>query len=497
MRRAGGYLAAVALVLAANGAAFAASPRLSGGNLAMLFLTAVLVAAVGFGLGPALLGAFLAGISYNFFFLEPRFTFWIGHPADLLTFSTFFAVALATGWLAGQVRDHQRATARRAAVVQSLLDASRALSAAATPEETSQALAAQVSAVTGGAAVVLLPERAGMRLAGGPAGIETLGKPSVAAARRVWDTGEAGRTWDAARHDDGWAFRPLDGVHGRVGVIGLRGADDSTGGDGRLAALLQQGAVALERAALATAAAENQALRRSDQLRSALLNSISHDFRTPLSTVLGSATTLLDYDAKLKPSVRRDLLESIRDDAQQLNRYVGDLLDMGRLEGGALEPRKEWVDVREVLASAIGRLGERLARGRILRDFAPELSLLELDPVLLEQALLNILANAAAYSPDDAPIDVAVHEDHDHVLVSIEDAGPGIPPDQLQRVFDKFRRLASGDGGTGVGLGLSIAKGFVEAMGGRIAAASPIADGHGTRFLVALPKGRATPRDLL
>jgi two-component system sensor histidine kinase KdpD len=259
-------------------------------------------------------------------------------------------------------------------------------------------------------------------------------------------------------------------------------------------AMLDQGAVALERAELAAATVENEALRRSDRLRAALLNSISHDLRTPLAAILGSASTLIDYGKTLKPAVRADLLASVREEAERLNRYVGDLLDMTRLEGGALNPRNDLTDVREVLANAIHRVERRLGERPLRKDFPATLSDVRLDPGLLEQAVVNILENAIAYSPDGLPIDVAVYEDRANVVVSIEDEGPGIPKAEVERIFEKFRRLdepsdrSRGDR-KGAGLGLSIARGFIEAMGGRIAAASPIHGARGTRMLISLKKG--------
>ena len=265
--------------------------------------------------------------------------------------------------------------------------------------------------------------------------------------------------------------------------------------------MLDQGAVALERAELAAATVENEALRRSDKLRAALLNSISHDLRTPLSTVLGAATTLIDYGPTLKPAVRADLLISIREEAERLNRYVGDLLDMTRLEGGALDARSDWTDARDILAAAIGRVERRLGQRTLTRDFPAQLSLVRTDPGLLEQALVNILENAIAYSPESSRIEVAAYEDRGNVVISIEDEGPGIPQAELERIFEKFRRLDEpsdrGPRNKGAGLGLSIAKGFIEAMGGRIAAASPLVGGRGTRILISLPKAVATHRLLM
>lgn len=489
------WLTGLAPVAAANLLAVATQPPLSGANLAMVFLAAVLVSAASFGLGPALTAALAAAVSYNFFFLEPRHTFRITHASDLVTFGVFFLAALATGGLAGRARDEARRARTQAQTIASLLEASRRLSASATEEEAARVLTEQLAAAGAGACVVLAPDGEHMRVLAGPYGLEALGVDNAAAARRAWET--SGAADDVASGGD-WRFLPLEGVHGRVGVIGRRLAGQSDGWDDHrlITGLIEQGAVALERARLASAAAENAALRRADALRSALLNSISHDFRTPLASVLGSATTLLDFDAELKPAVKRDLLQSIGEDARRLNRYVGDLLDMSRLEGGALSPRRDWTDVREAINSAVARMADR-ASPRIVRDFARDLSKVKLDRTLLEQAVLNILENAAAYGPEGGEVEIAAYEDLAHVLISIEDQGPGVPREALETIFERFHRLERpSDGGRGLGLGLSIARGFVEAMGGRIVASSPVAEGRGTRFLISLPKSVATPRDL-
>ncbi len=214
--------------------------------------------------------------------------------------------------------------------------------------------------------------------------------------------------------------------------------------------------------------------------------------------MLGSTTTLLDYGESLDPKVQRDLLESVREEAERLNRYVGDLLDMTRLEGGALVTRRDWVDVREVLSAAQERVHRRLGDRKAARDFPSNLSMVKADPGLLEQAFVNILENAIAYSPDGSAIELAAYEDARNVVVAIEDEGRGIPTAELELVFEKFRRMdQASDRGKGAGLGLAISKGFIEAMGGRIAAASPIHEGRGTRILISLAKEIATPAGLL
>lgn len=499
------YVASVGLVAVANAAAFLFDRLAAGANLAMIYLASVLASALLFGLRPALAAAMAAILTYNFFFLPPRFSMIIGNPADVFTFVIFIAVAAATGWLTGRVRDQAHVASARAAAVTALLAASRRLSGSATRDEAAQALAEQASAAAGGRAVVMLPDKDGhlIQVAGAPSQA-VLSPSALMAAQWAWDKGEAAGAGTGTLPKAGWIFRPLEGVLGRAGVAGVEATDVATSDEERLvSALLDQGAVTLERAELAHATSENEALRRSDKLRAALLNSISHDLRTPLSTVLGAATTLIDYGENLTPEVQADLLISIREEAERLNRYVGDLLDMTRLEGGALQTRETWTDVREVLEAAIGRVSRRLEKRNLVRDFPAELSQVKADPGLLEQAVVNILENAVAYSPDGSRIEAAVFEDRGNVVLAIEDEGPGIPQQDIERVFEKFRRLETptdrngADRSKGAGLGLSIAKGFVEAMGGRIAAVSPILDGRGTRILISLPKHAETHPFLL
>jgi two-component system sensor histidine kinase KdpD len=488
------YASAVAAVGVAALTATVLDHYKLGADLGMIFLASVLIAGLAGGLRPALAAAVLAILTYNFFFLEPRFSFRIGHATDVITFALFMAVAGATGWLTGRVRDQERLSSRRASAVTALLAASRRLSGGATVQDTAQALAEQASAAAGSRAVVLLPRGESVEVAAGAPDAITLSTTDMTAARWAWEKKEpAGRGTGTLPQID-WTFSPLVGVRGQSGVAGIETKTTPGLDEQRLvAAMLDQGAVALERAELAAATVENEALRRSDKLRAALLNSISHDLRTPLSTVMGSATTLIDYDTTLKPEVRADLLISIREEADRLNRYVGDLLDMTRLEGGALKTRSEWTDVRDVLTAATHRVERRLGARTLLRDFPAELTSVQADPSLLEQALVNILENAVEYSPDGLPIEAAVYEDRGNVVISIEDEGPGIPKAEIERIFEKFRRLEEpSDRGRkdrkGAGLGLSIAKGFVEAMGGRIAAASPIHGGRGTRVLISLRK---------
>jgi len=469
-------------------------------DLGVVYLSAVLAAGVLYGLRPALAAATVAFLVYNFLFLEPRYTFYIGSPTDILTLIVFWAVASVTGGLAGRVRDQARNAQRRASAVSALLAASQALAAADDRFETARVLAEQTAAAAGAKAIVLLPRDGDITPVAGAPELEKLGAAAMAAARWAWERGEPAGHGTGTLPQTSWTFRPLQGVRSRSGVAGIEADALAPGSDEeRLAlALLDQGAVALERAQLAGDAVETETLRRTDRFRGALMNSVSHDLRTPLSTVLGAATTLIEYGPTLKPEVRKDLLLSIREEAERLSRYVGDLLDMTRLEGGALNIKADWTDIRDVLNAAAERVSRRLGSRRLTRDFPAQLSVVSLDQGLLEQALVNILENAIAYSPDGSTIELAAYEDRGSVVISIEDEGKGIPTAELELVFDKFRRMEEQpDRSKGAGLGLAIAKGFVEAMNGRIAAASPILDDHGTRILISLPKSIATHRDLL
>lgn len=469
-------------------------------ELGVIYLSAVLAAGVLHGLRPALAAATAAFLVYNFAFLEPRYTFLIGSPTDLLTLLVFWAVALTTGALAGRVKEQARNARARTSAVSALLAASQALAGTNDRSDAATVLADQTCAAAGAATVVLLPKGDDLEPVAGAPNLPVLGPDAMAAARWAWEKGEPAGHGTGTLPQARWTFRPLQGIGGRAGVAGIEASNLRPGSEAeRLAhAILDQGAVALERAELASSAVEAETLQRADRLRSALMNSVSHDLRTPLSTVLGSATTLIDLGDKLKPSVRKDLLLSIREEAERLSRYVGDLLDMTHLEGGGLNIREDWIDVRDVLNAAASRVSRRLSDRSLTRDFPDRLSLVKIDQGLLEQALVNILENAIAYSPDASRVELAAYEDRASVVISIEDEGQGIPTAELERVFDKFRRMEeTGDRSKGAGLGLAIAKGFVEAMSGRIAAASPIHDGRGTRILISLPKAVATHPDLL
>lgn len=488
------HLVGLIYVGCATGLANLLDLRFERADLGMIFLAAVLAAAVIHGLAPGLVAAIFAFGVYNLLFLSPRYSFAIGSPTDILTLFVFMAVALATGLLAGRSRDRARDAQRRTSDVTALLVATRAFSRAPTRTDAAQALAEQTAAVTGARSIVLLPQEGELVVVAGAPDKDELGAGGMAAARWTWERGEPAGHNTGTLPQTNWTFRPLQGVNQRTGVVGIEALAMLPGSDQEklLTALADSGGVAIERAEFALHAVEAETLRRSDRFRSALLNSVSHDLRTPLSTVLGSSSTLLELGDKLPASTKQDLLESIREEAERLNHYIRNLLDMTRLEGGGVKLRLESAYVEDVLRTATARLSRRIGEHSITYDFPQQLPKVTIDPGLLEQAIVNILENAIAYSPDHTEISIAAYEDRRKVIISIEDEGMGIPTDELERVFDKFRRLEEPtDRSKGVGLGLSITKGFIEAMGGTIVAASPIHGDKGTRMLIGLNKSDA------
>jgi two-component system sensor histidine kinase KdpD len=255
-----------------------------------------------------------------------------------------------------------------------------------------------------------------------------------------------------------------------------------------IAAVLQLGAIALDRAALAGEISEAKLVAEKEGLRTALLSSLSHDLRTPISTILASASSLSANDAQFTPAARLELVAAIEAEAERLNLYVSNLLDMTRLESGVLDLKRTLVDPAEAMAAALARMRRRLAGRRIVRQFRSANRTVLADPILLEQVLVNVLENAVSFSPPGSEIMVAVSVDKTQAMLSITDSGPGVLPGDLPKVFDKFFRGRTDRARRGgVGLGLSVARGLIEAFDGRISIVSPVADGRGTCMRIHLP----------
>ena len=254
-----------------------------------------------------------------------------------------------------------------------------------------------------------------------------------------------------------------------------------------LETLADQAAVAIERTILVADIEAARVATERERLRSALLSSLSHDLRTPLVSIMGAASSILSYDEALDPASRRDLAQTIQDEAERLNRFVQNLLDMTRLGAGAMKPRVDWVDLHDVVGAAVQR-SRRLARSHTVTvEIAPDLPLLCVDPVLMEQVFFNLIDNACKFAPAGTIVKVWAIRTSDHIAIEVADQGPGIPPDDRDKVFDMFYRVGQADSQTaGTGLGLAICRGIVEAHGGTITA-EPGLHGSGTCILIHLP----------
>jgi two-component system sensor histidine kinase KdpD len=484
------YLASLGIVGAAASAAKLATHFFALPNVSMIFLIGVLLSALRFGLMPSIFASLLSAAVYNFFFIPPLYTFSIASTYEVLSFLVFLIVAVLTSNLAGRVRDQAEMARRRMRTTQSLYEFSRKLAGAFKLDDLLWALAYQVVSVLRGNVVVLLPEDEKLEIKASYPPEDTLGAAEWAAARWSWQHGEPAGKGSGTLPTAEWYFLPLKTGRATLGVLGLQRPDEPqlAPEERRLIeAMLDQAAVAIERSELDREVGEARVAAETEKLRNALLSSISHDLRTPLASILGSVTTL-NSPASLADTTRRDLQVTIQEEAERLNRFVGNLLDMTRLEAGALQLNRDWVEVGEIVGAALRRVRPLLKSRNIELDIEPKLPLLRIDFTLMEQCLFNLLDNAAKYSPEDSIVRVEAHREGSEVVIVVTDEGPGIPPEDLERIFDKFYRVRAGDRQiAGTGLGLSICRGIVEAHGGSIAARSPAIDGHGASFLVRLP----------
>jgi two-component system sensor histidine kinase KdpD len=384
----------------------------------------------------------------------------------------------------------------RVRTTESLYAFSRKLAGTATLDDVLWATAYQIALMLQVRVVLLLPEDGIITVKAGYPPEDELDKADLAAANWAWGNdrpaGRGSDTLPGAKR----LFLPMRTGRGPIGVIGID--DDRTGPlltpDQRrlLDALVDQGALAIERVLLVEDMDLVKRTVESDRLRAALLTSISHDLKTPLASVLGAASTLRDLSPKLSDAERSDLLATVIDESERLNRFIANLLDMTKLESGAVVPNTARHDLGEIVGSALRRAGKILVHHRVRLELAADLPMLELDAVLFEQAVFNLLDNAAKYAPPDTTITIRGARDKDSVTLQIMDEGEGIPPDDLHHVFDKFYRAQKGDHvRAGTGLGLAISRGFIEALRGTISAANR-SDRSGAVLTIRLPIPAAT-----
>ncbi len=460
-------------------------------NIALVFLMAVLTSAVTVGLWPGIYTSVASALAFNFFFLDPPYTLTIRDPESVLAFVFFLIVALTASNLTARVQRQAVAARQRARTTDDLYQFSRKLAGTGTLDDVLWATVFQIASMLKVRVVLLLPENGKIAVKAGYPPDDTLVDADIAAARWAWEhnraAGRGADTLPGARR----LYLPLRTGRTAVGVIGLDNDKQGpllTPEQQRLFdALADQAAVAIERIQLVADVDRAKLAAEADRLRSALLTSISHDLKTPLAAIMGAAGTLREYAPSLPEADRSDLLATVVDEAERLNRFIANLLDMTKIESGAMEPNYMLHDVGDIVGSALRRAAKITAGHKIEVAIPPDLPMLRLDAVLFEQVLFNVLDNAAKYAPQGSTIRVRAWPDGEAVMLQVADEGPGIPAEDLERIFDTFYRVRKRDQvRAGTGLGLSICRGFVEAMGGTITVANR-ADRSGAVFTIRMP----------
>jgi two-component system, OmpR family, sensor histidine kinase KdpD len=492
------YVVAIAAVAAMLGISVALRPVLGIENVDLIFLTAIVGIAVRYGLWPSLFASVLASLAYNFFFLPPVYTFTITDPTNVAAFLLFALLSVIVSNLAARGQTRAVAAHDRVRSIESLYGFSRKLSGAGTLDDVLWATAHQIASMLKVRVVLLLPENGSIAVKAGYPPEDALDEPDLAAAKWAWEKNRpAGRDSDALPGAK-WLFQPMRTSRGPIGIVGI--CRDEPGPllrvDQRrlLDALIDQSALSIERVRLVEDVDRVKRIAETDRLRSALLTSISHDLKTPLAAVLGSAGALRDLAPSLDDDAKADLIATIIDEAERLNRFIANLLDMTKLESGAVVPNVGPHDIGEIVATALTRASRILTNHKVEMELASDMPMALVDAVLFEQVLFNLLDNAAKYAPPQSTIRIQSWRDAGRLFLRVLDEGPGIPASDLERIFDKFYRVQKGDQvRAGTGLGLAISRGFVEALQGTLTAANRT-DRSGAEFTITLPILEATPR---
>jgi two-component system sensor histidine kinase KdpD len=492
------YLAASVGIAAAVGFGMLIETWVGVGNVDLVFLTAIVAIAVRFGLWPSLFASVASALAYNFFFLPPVYTLTITDPANLIAFGLFTLVAIIVSGVAARGRTLAMAALERARTTESLYSFSRKLAGAGTLDDVLWATAYQTALMLKVRVVLLLPEDGKITVKAGYPPEDILDEADIAAAKWAWENDRAAGRGSDTLPGAKRLFLPMHTGRGAIGIMGIDSDKPGplfTPDQRRLVdALRDQGALAIERVRLVEEMDRVERTAETERLRSALLTSISHDLKTPLAAVLGAASTLRDLGGKLRDGEKAELLGTIIDESERLNRFIANLLDMTKLESGAVIPNVALHDIGEIVGSALRRASRILAHHEVELELAPDLPMLELDAVLFEQALFNLLDNAAKYAPPETTVRIHGWQSGESVCLQILDEGSGIPAADLDHVFDKFYRAQKTDQvRAGTGLGLAISRGFVEAMHGTIIAANR-ADRTGAAFTISLPIPRMRQR---
>ncbi len=451
----------------------------------MLYLLCVVLVSLRYGHAAAVTAALFSVAALDFIFVQPYLTLWVADPRDAVTLAVMFVVALIIATLTKRVRDQAAAAGNREVRTAAMYAMSRELAGTNSITTMLRIAARHLHDAFECAVAVLLPESGGLQSAvRSPRTFEIDGHDTVV-AEWVWQN-ERAAGWGTDESPEFHAlFLLLRGSRGKVGILVLKPAKRRPIDVGLLQVVrtfAAQLGSALERGQLAEAAQRAEVQIETERLRSSLLSSVSHDLRTPLGVITGATSTLLQDDCLLDAEARRDLLESAHEEAERLNRLVGNLLDMTRVASGALRPKKEWHPLDEIVGVALNRLEERLAEREVTVLLPADLPPLPIDAVLIEQVLINLLENALKYTPPGSPVAISAVADGSGVRVEVDDRGPGVPERERSLIFDKFYRSKPDVSDGGAGLGLAICRGIVEAHGGKIWVEAQQPEGASFRF---------------
>jgi two-component system sensor histidine kinase KdpD len=460
-------------------------------NVDLVFLTAIVGTAVRYGLWPSLWASVVSALCYNFFFTDPYYTFAISDPRNVIAVVFFTIVAIVVSNVAARARIQALAAMSRARTTEALYSFSRKLAGVGALDDVLWATAYQAAAMLKVRVVLLLPEDGSIAVKAGYPPEDVLDEADIAAAKWAWQNDRAAGRGSDTLPGAKRLFLPMRTGRGALGVVGIDSDKPGpmlTPDERRLLdALTDQAALAIERVHLVEDMDRAKRTIETERLRSALLTSLSHDLKTPLASVLGSAETLKDFSDKLSASEKADLLLTIIEESERLNRFIANLLDMTRLEAGAVVPNAGLHDVGEIVGTALRRASKILERHRVTLDLPADLPMVQVDPVLLEQALFNLLDNAAKYAPPETEIRIRGWRESSAIFLQVMDEGEGVSAGDIERIFDKFYRARKEDQvRAGTGLGLAISRGFVEAMHGTIAAGNRT-DRPGAVFTIRLP----------
>lgn len=463
--------------------AWALTPYLSTIDQAMLYFVGTVIVASRTGAWPSFTSVILSIAAFNFFFVPPRFTFAVNDARYVVTFIVMFIVAFAISKLTNQVRRQAEESNLREQQTAALYEMSRDLLSERNPDQL-QSIAAQHigRAFDGKVHFILIDQNGKLELTW--AGIGELDED---AARWALANGQPAGAAILNGPDADSTYVPLIASRGIVGVVGVRWCVRKEKIEPRelrfLEAFAHQAAIAIERAELAEEAHQAMHKVEAELLRNTLLSSISHDLRTPLTAVSGAVSTLIENEGAIDPQNRRELLQTIQEEATRLNRMIRNVLDLTRIESGAIAVRKEWQPLEEIVGVVLHRLGDRLGSRSIEVRLPQDLPLIPFDALLIEQVLTNLMENVVKYSPDGSLVELSAVDGPELVTVEVADRGPGITPGDEDRIFEKFVRGQASGGG--VGLGLAICRSIITAHGGRIWAENR--PGGGAVFRFTLP----------